>query len=82
MCFESQQRRDTETIPTNIQLHTKQLAHTVSDAGLGDGSFKSSSNSGINTLGLAPGRPAEAGKVLVLVAFEALGALLNHLGLN
>lgn len=76
-----------QLIAKRIQIHSActhiyPQALTIADAGLGDGAFKSSSNSGIDTLGLSPGGSAQTSKLLVLVTLEALSALLDDLGLD
>ncbi len=46
-----------------------------------DGALKSSSDTGINTLLLSPGRTTNAPELLVLVSLERLGSLLDDLRL-
>lgn len=57
------------------------IKRTISNRRLGNGAFKSPSDSGVNTLLLSPGRSANALEALVLVALEGLGPLLHDLGL-
>lgn len=74
--------RKLETEQHNERHKKWVLELTVTDAGLGDGAFKSSSNSGINTLRLAPLAFVDAVELLVLVTLEPFNALLNDLGLD
>jgi hypothetical protein len=62
-----------------LRNHLQRLTKT--DLWLRHGSLESSSDTGINTLLLSPGRTTNAEKLLVLMSLEGLGSLLNTVSL-